>query len=188
MNEVRLPLIASAQSGDENPLQAVAERGLPLVKHAALRFAGRGEELSDLIQTGAVGLIKAAERFDPSRGTRFSTYAYSLITGEILRSLRKRRGPITVSLDELHDEGFSPAETFAEYPDAFERAEDRIFAEQLISSLPERERELIRLRYYSGLTQRETGRVLGVSQPQVSRIEKRALSRLRTEQKNDRGS
>lgn len=179
MDEELLPLTASDQSGEGASPRSVAERDLPLVKHAASRFIGRGEELSDLIQTGAVGLIKAAERFDPSRGTRFSTYAYSMITGEIMRYLRKRRGLITVSLDELHDEGFSPAETFAEYPDAFERAEDRIFAEQLISSLPERERELIRLRYYSGLTQREAGRLLGVSQPQVSRIERRALLRLR---------
>ena len=179
MDEELLPLTASDQSGEGASPRSVAERDLPLVKHAASRFIGRGEELSDLIQIGAVGLLKAAERFDPSRGTRFSTYAYSMITGEIMRYLRKRRGLCIVSLDGILNEGLFPADSVLQRQDEFEQAEDRVLAEQMISSLPERERELIRLRYYSGLTQREAGRLLGVSQPQVSRIERRALLRLR---------
>lgn len=59
-----------------------------LVHSAARRFRGRGAEYDDLCQIGAIGLIKAAKRFDKSRGLCFSTYAVPLIMGEIRRFLR----------------------------------------------------------------------------------------------------
>jgi RNA polymerase sigma-B factor len=60
----------------------------PLVEHCARNFMASGEPLDDLVQEGYVGLIKAVDRFDPSKGVRFSTYACHMITGEIRHYLR----------------------------------------------------------------------------------------------------
>ena len=61
---------------------------LGLVRYLAQRFTGRGEALDDLIQVGTVGLLHAVDRFDPSRGLEFSTFATPTITGEIKRHFR----------------------------------------------------------------------------------------------------
>ena len=61
---------------------------LGLVHSCANRFRGRGLEYDDLFQAGCVGLIKAADAFDPARGVRFSTYAVPVILGEIRRLFR----------------------------------------------------------------------------------------------------
>ncbi len=66
----------------------LVELHLPLVEYLARRFTGRNEPLSDLIQVGAIGLIKAIDRFDPHRGLEFSTYATPTILGEIKRHFR----------------------------------------------------------------------------------------------------
>jgi RNA polymerase sigma-B factor len=67
---------------------ALIELHLPLVRYLAKRFAGRSEPMSDLIQVGSIGLIKAVDRFDPDRGLEFSTYATPTILGEIKRHFR----------------------------------------------------------------------------------------------------
>ena len=81
-------LLERARGGDGEALGDLAERNAGLVKSVALRFTGRGVELDDLIQTGMIGMLKAARRFDPSFGCAFSTYAVPLIAGEIKRMLR----------------------------------------------------------------------------------------------------
>ena len=63
---------------------------LPLVRAMARRYAGRGEEVDDLIQAGSVGLVKASSRFDPSRGVAFATFVAPTVEGEIRRHLRDR--------------------------------------------------------------------------------------------------
>ena len=60
-----------------------------LVHSCAQRFRGRGIEYDDLFQAGCLGLIKAAENFEESRGLRFSTYAVFLILGEMRLLFRK---------------------------------------------------------------------------------------------------
>ncbi|HEX8551617.1 MAG TPA: sigma-70 family RNA polymerase sigma factor [Abditibacteriaceae bacterium] len=60
----------------------------PLVEHCARAFAASGEPIEDLVQEGTIGLIKAVDRFDPSKGVRFSTYACHLISGEMRHYLR----------------------------------------------------------------------------------------------------
>lgn len=72
------------------------EMHLPLVEHIVTRFRHRGEPRSDLVQVGTVGLINAVDRFDPSRGTAFSTFATPTIAGEIKRHFRDRGWAIRV--------------------------------------------------------------------------------------------
>ena len=75
---------------------ALVEQHLPLVRHFARRYAGRGEPLDDLLQAGSVGLVKAVDRFDPGRGLEFSTYAAPTILGEIRRHFRDRTWAVHV--------------------------------------------------------------------------------------------
>lgn len=63
---------------------------LPVVRHIARRFAGRGEPADDLEQAGTIGLLGAVDRFDPSHGSDFLSYAVPTITGEIRRHFRDR--------------------------------------------------------------------------------------------------
>jgi RNA polymerase sigma-B factor len=61
---------------------------LPLVRYLARRFANRSAPLEDIVQVGSIGLLKAIDRFDPTRGLEFSTYATPTILGEIRRFFR----------------------------------------------------------------------------------------------------
>ena len=92
-NHVLLKKIAE---GDEEALEELVNENMGLVKSIVIRFHDRGVEYEDLVQIGAIGMIKAARSFDFSYGNVFSTYAVPLITGEILRFLRDD-GPIKVS-------------------------------------------------------------------------------------------
>lgn len=67
-----------------------------LVRSIAARFAGGDEPLEDLIQVGTIGLINALDRYDPSQGTRFSTYATPTIMGEIRRYFRDKAAGIKI--------------------------------------------------------------------------------------------
>ncbi|MCI5651528.1 MAG: sigma-70 family RNA polymerase sigma factor [Ruminococcus bromii] len=72
------------------------ERNVGLVRSLVPRFLGRGIEYDDLFQAGCVGLMKAAEHFDPDRGFKFSTYAVPVILGE-MRRLFRDGGAVKVS-------------------------------------------------------------------------------------------
>lgn len=80
--------IQAAQLGDEEALSRIVESNMGLVKHAARRFTDRGTDLEDLIQIGAMGLVKAIRRFDTQSGLSLTTYAVPMIVGEIRRFLR----------------------------------------------------------------------------------------------------
>src|SRR5207247_1948952 len=75
-----------------------------LVRFLATKFANRGEPLEDLVQVGTIGLINAIDRFEPERGTKFSTYATPTIVGEIKRHFRDRAWNLKVPrwLQELN--------------------------------------------------------------------------------------
>lgn len=93
-------LIEQARSDNSALKEAAYDRlvrlNAGLVKSIALRYIGRGIDLEDLIQIGSIGLIKAIDGFDPSRGFAFSTYALPVINGEIRAQIRDT-GPIKVS-------------------------------------------------------------------------------------------
>ena len=206
----------------------LVEKNLGLVHSCANRFRGRGVEYDDLFQAGCVGLIKAADNFDSSRGFSFSTYAVPVILGEIRRIFRdggtvkvgramkeksraamKRREEIAVSLgreptvSELAESlGVEPAEaamllnasmpaiSLAIGDDGKNQLEipvdspeneisDLLALRQVIDSLDERDRKMIELRYYGGMTQSKTAQKLGMTQVQVSRREKAVLESIR---------
>ena len=81
-------LLEDARAGDQTAREALVRENLPLVHHLVKRFQDRGREYDDLFQYGCLGLLKAIDRFDPSFGTAFSTYAVPVILGEVRRFLR----------------------------------------------------------------------------------------------------
>jgi RNA polymerase sigma-B factor len=72
------------------------EAWLPLARHLANRYSGRGEPTDDLVQTATVGLIKAVDKYDPDRGVDFAGYAIPTIIGEIKRHFRDRTWSVRV--------------------------------------------------------------------------------------------
>lgn len=88
-------LITEYHSGNKEAKNSIVQHNLRLVMSIAQRFNGRGE-LDDLFQIGCIGLMKAIDKFDPSYGVKFSTYAVPVIIGEIKQYLRDE-GPIKVS-------------------------------------------------------------------------------------------
>ena len=94
-----LALLRAYREGDEDAGERLAVLNAPLVYSIAGRFSGRGADISDLVESGNIGLVKAIKTFDFSHGTLFSTYAVPLIFGEIRRFLRDD-GIIKVSREE----------------------------------------------------------------------------------------
>jgi RNA polymerase sigma-B factor len=76
--------------GDREARDRLVEEMLPLVRSLAAKYSGRGEQVEDLVQVGAIGLIKAIDRFDLDRGVELTTYAVPTIVGEIRRHFRDK--------------------------------------------------------------------------------------------------
>lgn len=82
----------------------IVRRGLPLAEHIARRFARRGEEFDDLVQTARVGLMHAVDRYDPAHGAQFLAFAIPTVMGEVRRHFRDRTWALRVSrgIKETH--------------------------------------------------------------------------------------
>jgi RNA polymerase sigma-B factor len=228
---------AYAETRDNSLRDQLVGAHLGLAEYLARRFANRGEPLDDLVQVASLGLIKAVDRFDPSRGVAFSTYATHTIVGELKRHFRdkgwavrapRRMQELYLSLGKVvaalgQELGRSPtiAELAAEVQvseeevlealeagqayrstsldaptgtedgetlgarlggeDAsLEEAESRATLSPLLGQLGRRERLILHLRFFEGLTQSEIANRLGISQMHVSRLLARSVSRLRT--------
>jgi RNA polymerase sigma-B factor len=99
-----LATLAKDDPRRERLREILVEEHLPLVRHFARRFSNRGEPFDDLMQVGTLGLIAAIDRFDPSRGVEFLSFAVPTITGEIKRHFRDQGWSVRVPrrLQELH--------------------------------------------------------------------------------------
>jgi RNA polymerase sigma-B factor len=215
--------------------EELARLFMPLADYLARRFFGRGEPLEDLVQVANLGLLKAIDRFDLSRGVKFSTYATATVVGELKRHFRDKgwalrvprrlqesgmkvgrtvtemyqdlgRAPTvaeiaertglsedevldametahaytTASLDAPTDEeGTTSLDRLGEEEEAFELLEGWTMVAPAIRELPARERNILYLRFFRGLTQTQIADELGISQMHVSRLLSRTLRDLR---------
>lgn len=177
-------LAAWCDARDADARRRLIELHLPLVRSVARRFASRGEHLDDLAQVGAVGLIKAVDRFDPARGTSFAAYAVPTIAGEIRRHLRDTGQPVHVPRGDLEAGVLVrtvPLEDEEHAAAAVEPADERVLVERGLRALPRRQRRIVQLHYFANLSQRRIARELGLSQVHVSRLLNDSLGRLREE-------
>jgi RNA polymerase sigma-B factor len=103
-NEDRALLRRYHEGGDTSAREELIERHLPLVRSLARRYAGRGESLEDIEQVGAIGLIKAIDRFELARDVSLATYATPNVVGEIKRHFRDKGWAVRVprALQELN--------------------------------------------------------------------------------------
>lgn len=181
------------KNGDEEAKNVLVERNLRLVAHIVKKYTYPGKDIDDLISIGTVGLIKAIDSFDISKGTRLATYAARCIENEILmliRNNKKAKGEVylqdPIGIDKEGNEICLMDVLSSEEDSIMEIVENKIQIKKLYlkiySSLQDRERAIIEMRY--GLidgnckTQREIAKMLGISRSYVSRIEKKALKKL----------
>src|ERR1041385_936039 len=115
------------EQGDLAAREQLIEQYMSLVRSLARRFAYRGEQLEDLVQIGAIGLIKAIDRFDVNRGVELTTYATPNIIGEIKRHFRDRGWSVRVprGLQELKVQ-LSRSPTIAELAKAAEVNDEEV--------------------------------------------------------------
>ncbi len=225
------------EDGDPNAREVLVERHLPLVRSLARRYAGRGESLDDIEQVGAIGLLKAIDRYEMSRDVALTTYATPNVVGEIKRHFRDKGwairvpralqelngkmgptierltsklgrspsiaeiaaefktsteqvlealeagsayAPLSLSAGPTGDDELDPMETIGTDDAEFERTDDRTSLEPALASLPDREREILRMRFEDGLTQTQIAERIGISQMHVSRLIRRSLERMRS--------
>ena len=175
---------------DREARQRLIELQLPLVRTLARRFARRGEQFEDLVQVGAVGLIKAIDRYDPERGSSLTAYAVPTIVGEIRRHLRDRAQPLRLPRPDGGERVFvrsvaldadAPSSRDADADRGLELGEERALIEAGLRALPRRQRRIVQLHYFANLSQRGIASELGLSQVHVSRLLQDSLGKLRQE-------
>lgn len=193
--EEELRLLQAVEKGDSAARGELIERNLRLVVYIARRFENTGVNMEDLISIGTIGLIKAVETFQISKGIKLATYSSRCIENEILMHLRKIANQKTeVSFDEPLNTDWDGNElllsdVLGTDPDLvmrpIEAEVDRQLLHQAVERLDDRERQIVTMRY--GLdgkterTQKEVADLLGISQSYISRLEKRIINRLKKE-------
>lgn len=180
-------------AGDHHARQKLIEHNLRLVAHIAKKYYADENDRDDLVSIGTVGLIKAVDSFDPTKGIRLSSYASRCIENEILMFFRSaKKTAQDVSLNDPIDTDkdgntLTLIDVIADKSDIADEIDTKIKVEKLRVILPvcltERERLIIEMRYglcgREELTQREIAKKLNISRSYVSRIEKSALEKLR---------
>ena len=187
--------LVRAHAGDEKAKNMLIEHNLRLVAHIIKKYYSSFMDQDDLISIGTIGLIKAVSTFDYEKGTKFATYASRCIENEILMHFRGRRkfaqdvfinDPIDTDKD---GNALSFQDILTDDSNIYDEIDLRIKSEQLHAfiarHLDAREREILYLRYglhgQKPLTQREVAEKLDISRSYVSRIEKKAIEKLRKE-------
>ena len=182
-----------ASQGDLAARNVLVERNLRLVAHIMKKYYAQTSDQEDLISIGTIGLIKGISTFDQSKGARLATYAARCVENEILMHFRaQRKSSQDVSLSDYIETGTDGAalslmDVVSEDEDLLETVSLRQRMHQVRQAvencLADQERQVILMRYGLGglkpCRQREVAQMLGISRSYVSRIEKRALAKLR---------
>ena len=187
--------LEALERGEEWAKQRLIERNLRLVVFISRRFENTGINLEDLISIGTIGLIKAINTYRLDKKIKLATYASRCVENEILMYIRKIANQKTeVSLDEPINMDYDGNELLLS--DILGTEEDMILRpleddvdlcvlRQALFELPQREREIVLMRYglygYKELTQKEVAQKMGISQSYISRLEKRIMLRLKKE-------
>lgn len=196
--EQEAELARRIREGDEEAVGRLVEANLRFVVSIAKRYQNRGVPLSDLVNEGNLGLIRAARRFDERRGVRFISYAVFWVRQAILQAIadggeargteemRIRHVSLEAPIWESGDmslEDVVPDESL-DGPDERIEADDlRHAVDSSLTCLPEREQLILRL--YFGLddgeprTLGEIGARLRISRERARQLKERALARLR---------
>ena len=182
------------KNGDLNAKEELVLHNMRLVAHVAKKYQSSEEEMEDLISIGTIGLLKAVDTFDYDFGNRFATYAIRCIENELLMHFRRsKKIKMEVSLFEpigtdkegkqihlmevllVDDVDVAKQMEIHRDVDILKRHIDRV--------LSPREALIIKKRYglfgEEELTQREIAKSMGISRSYVSRIEKKALEKLK---------
>lgn len=186
--------------GDLDARNKLIEHNLRLVAHIIKKYYTQTNDQDDLISIGTIGLIKGISTYRPEKGVRLATYASKCVENEILmffRSQKKMAGDLSLS-DSLDVDGdgnsLSIIDIVAQDDDTLERLSSAETCGSLYNYIDElltdREAQIIKMRYglrgRKNMTQREVAQICGISRSYVSRIEKKALEKLRTEfEKNE---
>ena len=185
--------IARLMAGDPAARDTLVEHNLRLVVYIARKFENTGVGVEDLISIGTIGLMKAVGTYKTDKHVKLATYASRCIENEILMHLRKVSGQrAEVSFDEPLSSDWDGNELLLSdilgtEPDSvirpIEDDVDRELLREALSRLPQREQQIISLRFgLSGrrsMTQKEVADLLGISQSYISRLEKRIIARMR---------
>jgi len=181
------------EDGSTEARNKLIEHNLRLVAHIVKKYYSQLSDVDDLISIGTIGLIKGVSSYKPDKNVRLATYASRCIENEILmyfRSLKKSAGDLSLS-DTIDTDGdgnsLSLMDVLAQDDDMLENISAIELGQQLRcyvdTVLDEREREVVVLRYGLGgkkaLPQREVAEKCGISRSYVSRIEKKAIEKLR---------
>jgi RNA polymerase sigma factor (sigma-70 family) len=167
-SEQELALARRARDGDARARHDLITSGMRSVALRACLLGIRGDDLGDAVQSGAIGLIRAVDRFDPERGVRLATYAWRWVGAEMASRQR-----MEVPLDDV------------ELPADKALPDDSTALDEMLGSLPADESELLRLRFGVGrpdaicLSRQAAGERLGLTVSQVRTIEARAMRQLR---------
>lgn len=164
-------MIATARRDAESDRDKLASENLPLMIEFVRRIR-HSETSDDDLQNGAIAMLHAAKKFDPSRGVKFSTYAVRVVRNATLQYYRFKRRPIVTS--ELPDP-VAPCE-LPEWVDEEEAAE---MAARALDCMTEREQLVIRRRFFEGKTLNWVGAELGISKEGVRLIAKKGIDRAR---------
>ena len=187
--------LEALEQGSEDAKQRLIEHNLRLVVFIARRFENTGINLEDLISIGTIGLIKAIGTYRRDRNIKLATYSSRCIENEILMYIRKIANQKTeVSLDEPINMDYDGNEVLLS--DILGTDEDMILRpmeddvdllllRKAVSELPEREKEIVMMRFglegRQEMTQKEVAAYMGISQSYISRLEKRIMLKLRRE-------
>ena len=176
---------------DKDYRNKIVEDNLKLVSHIVKRYLlGTESSYQELFQIGCIGLIKAADTFNPDKGVKFSTYASTCIHNQIRMSFRpEKKRKQTYSLDVVvvdngEDTPLTIQDLLPDPRNLFEEIDNSDLYEQLheaVGELTDRQQTIIQARYLEDcpMKQKELCEILGLSQAQISRIERKALLKLR---------